>query len=97
MKTVADYIKLVEDGEAAATNMVSTGAIAMKDVPLGKVQKRKPVEEGEVPAEGEEHVNKPEDRCGTDPLAQVYAPDVNIGTDNGHMFHMKQAAQQNYS
>ena len=47
MKTFADYIKLVEDA-AVATNTVSSGAIAMKEVPLGgkgNIEKRKKVEE----------------------------------------------------
>jgi hypothetical protein len=103
MKTVADYIQtLVEDATAVNT----TGPeIATKDVPLGGVQKRKqPTEESfkDEAAEGEAPPGEPakdrySDRVGTDPLAQVYAPDIDTGTDNGHMFHQKQASQQNYS
>lgn len=101
MKTVADYIKLVLESEASV-NTVSSGAIATKEVPLGgkgNIQKRKPLEEGEQEGDKNDGVPEglPDDHVGKDPMRNVYAPDVETGTDNGHMFHQKQALQQNYS
>jgi hypothetical protein len=101
MKTVADYLALLESEAAVNT---TGAAVANKEVPLGAVKKRKPADEsfkdeaaeGDIP-EGEPAKDRPSDRVGTDPLAQVYAPDIDTGTDNGHMFKQKQAAQQNYS
>ena len=47
MKSVIDYIRLCED--TAATNTISGGAIATKEVPLGTMAKRKkPLNEGEL-------------------------------------------------
>lgn len=91
MKTVADYIKLMED--AVATNTVSGGAIATKDVPLGgkgNIAKRKPLEEenasalpptsgdGKAKPVGTTGVDDPNslgDTVGKDPLSTVYAPE----------------------
>jgi hypothetical protein len=89
MKTVSDYIKMVEDGEAAATNTVGGGAIAMKDVPLGAVQKRKKPQNESGAYEGE---NPLADAAGKTPLATVYAPSQDED-DDPHLFHQKQAYQ----
>lgn len=99
MKTVSDYIKLIcEEGEAA-TNVVSAGAIAAKEVPLGKVQKRKPQDEGQKPVTAQDGV------VVKVPLSDVYAPEhAGVEIEDGatpedadakkkHMFHQKQQAQ----
>lgn len=99
MKTIADYIKVLED--AVATNTVSSGAIATKDVPLGAVQKRKPVEETVGPGDGNptkplgttgvDDPNPLIDSVGKDPLATVYAPagkgpgDAQISDEEMHL------------
>lgn len=87
MKTVSDYIKLLEDA-AVATNTVSGGAIATKDVPLGgkgNIAKRKPLEETVGPGDGNptyplgttgaDDPNPLGSTVGQDPLSTVYAPD----------------------
>lgn len=81
MKSILDFIKLCE--ETVSTNTVSSGAIADKEVPLGKVQKRK-VEETIGPGDGnptkplgdtgEDDPNPLGTTVGQDPLATVYAP-----------------------
>jgi hypothetical protein len=83
MKTVSDYIKLVES--EGAVNTVSSGAIAGKDVPLGKVQKRK-VQESDA-YEGE---NPLADAAGDIPLLTVYAPESPTTQCDPHRFHQKQ-------
>lgn len=101
MKTVSDFIKtLTEDGEGAV-NTISSGAIATKEVPLGKMAKRKDVKESEA-YEGE---NPLADNVGKFPLMGVQAPNP-AGTDieqgatpedaeahKKHMFHLKQQHQ----
>lgn len=85
MKTVSDYIKLVEDA-AMATNTISGGAIATKEVPLGgkgNIAKRKPLEETIGPGDGSptkplgttgvDDPNPLGDTVGKDPLSTVYA------------------------
>lgn len=68
MKTISDYIKLMEDS-AVAVNTVSSGSIAGKDVPLQAIYKRKkPVAESDM-VNSEVH-----DTVGKDPMATIYAP-----------------------
>lgn len=64
MKTILDYIRLVEDSPAV-TNVVSTGAIATKEVPIAMVKRKKPLNEGELCP-----------LCGTD-----HGPEVTPATD----------------
>lgn len=100
MKSVLDYIQLMEDA-AVATNTVSGGAIATKDVPLGKVQKRK-VEETLTAGDGkptqplgdtgEDDPNPLGDTVGQDPLSTVYAPEL-PGLSDEEMFRRKQQYQ----
>lgn len=89
MKTVADYIKTLEESEGAV-NTVSSGSIATKEVPLGKVQKRKTDESNAY--EGE---NPLADAEGKFPLLSVQAPDQE--NDPNYLFHQKQQLQNNYS
>lgn len=91
MKSVTDYINsITEEGEAMPTNTVSGGAIATKDVPLGKVQKRKPLEEESGAYEGE---NPLADAAGKFPLLSVQAPELPPESDEKHMFKAKQQYQ----
>jgi hypothetical protein len=89
MKTVSDFIKLYEDA-AVATNTVSGGQIATKDVPLGgkgNIAKRKKVEEdvskvgtgdgNPTQPLGHTGADDPSDainQVGKDPMATIYAP-----------------------
>lgn len=101
MKTIADYIKVLED--AVATNTVSSGAIATKDVPLGAVAKRKTVEETVGPGDGNptlplgttgvDDPNPLIDSVGKDPLATVYAP-AGKGPGDDEM-HLRKQQYQN--
>lgn len=84
MKTVADYIALVES--EGSVNTVSSGAIATKEVPMGKVHKRKDVKESEA-YEGE---NPLADAAGKTPLLSVYAPESPTTQCDPHRFHQKQ-------
>lgn len=87
MKTVLDYIQLLES--EAATNTMGSGAIATKDVPLGKVQKRKSADESVLSVVS----------TGTDPLAGVQAAPTPDGvTDQDADEHKKRMFQlkQNY-
>jgi hypothetical protein len=85
MKTISDYIKTVLESEGAV-NVVSSGAIETRDVPLGGVKKRK--DESQA-YEGD---NPLVQNIGKFPLADgATAPDVGDGKDNGHMFKQKQA------
>lgn len=85
MNAVIAYLKsLTED--AVPVNTISGGAVATTPTPAGKVQKRK-VDESDA-YEGE---NPLADNIGKFPLTGVVAPEVDTGgTDNGHMFRMKQ-------
>ena len=100
MKSVNDYLKLVcEEGEAA-TNVVSSGAIASKEVPLGKFAKRKKaVEAAQLPNTSKDAIDVKV------PLSDVYAPEC-AGTEiesgatpeeadehKKKMFHLKQRHQ----
>lgn len=81
MRTVADYIQLVES--EGAVNVVSSGAVATKDVPLGKVQKRKTVES--VGTDPLAHVYAP--------VTDADQGGVTAEDDDEHkrrMFHLKQ-------
>lgn len=86
MKSVIDYLKLVED--AAAVNVVSAGAIAMKDVPLGKVAKRKTEES--VGTDPLAHVYAPDK---ADVEIEDGATPEEAEAKKKHMFHQKQQAQ----
>lgn len=85
MKTVLDYIHILED--AAATNVVGSGAIATTEPPIGAVKKRKKT----VEVESVEAV-------GTDPLANIYAADNPPVTtdDSSDEDKRKFALKQNY-
>lgn len=87
MKTILDYIRLVEDS-SAVTNVVSTGAMATKEVPIAMAKRKKPLNEGELcPLCGTDHgpeVTPATDipKSGETPLVTVYAdgcylPDTN--------------------
>jgi beta-lactam-binding protein with PASTA domain len=72
MKTISDYLKLVEDGEAVSTNNVSSGNVALVTPPMGAVQKRKkPV--AEDVSNSTETDNALADTVGEIPLGTVYA------------------------
>lgn len=77
MKSIIDYIRLVED--AMPTNVVSTGAIATKEVPIGMAKRKKPLLEGEIcPLCGTNHqaldiTPAAKSLDGTVPLATTYA------------------------
>lgn len=101
MKTVADYIQLMLESEAAI-NAVSPGAIATKDVPLGKVQKRKNGELKE--SEAYDGDNPLANAAGKFPLIGVGGESGHVEVEKGctephsdedkkHMFHMKQQYQ----
>ena len=99
MKTVSDFLRLVcEEGEASV-NVVSSGAIATKDVPLGKFAKRKAQDEAQKPVTAQHPVEVKV------PLSDVNAPEkAGVEIEDGatpedadahkkHMFHLKQQYQ----
>lgn len=95
MKTIADYIKAITESEGAV-NTMSSGAIATKDVPLGKIAKRKEVKESDA-YEGD---NPLANNIGKFPLATgATAPSADGVTcddsdeDKKHAFHLKQNYQ----
>ncbi len=80
MKTVLDYIQLLES--EAAVNVVSSGAVATKEVPLGTVQKRKTLES--VGTDPLAHVQAPENPCLTG---------EDVDEAKKRMFHFRQQSQ----
>lgn len=102
MQTVSDYIKFLTESEGAV-NTVSSGSIAQKDVPLGKVQKRKDLKESDA----YEGPNPLADNIGKFPLLNATTGQAGVEIEKGaspedadehkkHMFHLKQEYQQNY-
>ena len=72
MKTVSDYIKTVMESEGAV-NVVSDGNVALREVPLSKVVKRKPAEVKESDAyQGD---NPLKDNIGKMPLVGDAKPE----------------------
>ena len=86
MKSVSDFIRLVED--AAAVNVVSAGAIATKDVPLGKIAKRKTQESAGTDPMA--HIYAP-DKANVE--IEDGATPEDAEAKKKHMFHQKQQAQ----
>lgn len=84
MKTVSDYIQLVED--AVAVNVVSSGAIATNTPPIGAVKKRKTEESvGTDPLAQIYAPVTPADHGGV--------TDDDSDEHKKHMFHLKQQYQ----
>jgi len=94
MKNVSDYIKTLVsedggDGNPGATNTVSSGAVALRELPFSKMAKRKSLEKESLAYDAP---NPLADAAGKIALASVYAPEQEPD-DDPHLFHQKQQYQ----